>query len=122
MRPMSSTAHSARDSAISEARRIAPVSMMVYRSRAVVPPSERELEFLLHQAQTRNRAESIRTAHDASVNSNLAVIVDGRVFVESPQGSIDIGADAGCLSVTESVPAAERLVRALAMRTASRCA
>ena len=59
MQPTFSPAQSARDYAATEQHRVAPVSMMVYRSRAVVPPSEGELDFLVRQAQNRNHAESI---------------------------------------------------------------
>lgn len=59
MQPIFSSVPSARGFAEPEQGRVAPVSMMVYRSRAVVPPSEGELDYLLCQSQSRNRAESI---------------------------------------------------------------
>ena len=63
--------------------------------------------------------DTILAAQNASMNRSLAIIVDGRVFVERPQSSVEVGADAGCISVVDCVPAAERLVTSLALRTAS---
>jgi hypothetical protein len=77
---------------------------------------------LRHDHQLPAMSDSIRAAHAASVNPQLAIIVDGRVFAECPSSSLDVGADAGCVSVTDSVPAAERLVTAVAGRSVSRCA
>lgn len=59
MQPTFSPARSAGDYVATEQRRVAQVSMMVYRSRAVVPPSDGELDFMVRQAQNRNHAESI---------------------------------------------------------------
>jgi hypothetical protein len=53
---------------------------------------------------------TIRAAHEASLNPALMVIVDGRAFIERPQAYLDIGADAGCVTVVEAVPAAHRLL------------
>lgn len=77
---------------------------------------------LRHDHQLPAMGESIRAAHEASVNPHLAIIVDGRVFAECPSSSIQVGADAGCVSVTDSVPAAERLVTAVACTSVGRCA
>lgn len=53
---------------------------------------------------------TIRAAHAASLNPALMVIVDGRWFCERPQSFRDVGADAGCVTVVEAVPAAHRLL------------
>jgi hypothetical protein len=79
-----------------------------------------------HQLQA--MAVSIRAAQAASLNPALAVIVNGRTFVESPQASFAVGADAVCASVAETVAAAQRVLQTLAtqqriaqaLRTASR--
>jgi hypothetical protein len=42
------------------------------------------------------------------------VIVDGRAFFERPQTFLDVNAHAGCVTVIEAVPAAQRLTDALA--------
>jgi methanogenic corrinoid protein MtbC1 len=55
---------------------------------------------------------TIRAARDASKNPALAVIVDGRSFFERPRAFQDVGADVGCGSPSEAVPAAERLLNA----------
>jgi hypothetical protein len=59
---------------------------------------------------------TIRAAHTASLNPALAVIVDGRTFVERPQAYLDVGADAGCVTVVETVPAAHRMLDSIARR------
>lgn len=53
---------------------------------------------------------TIRAAHAASLNPALMIIVDGRAFIERPHAYLDIGADAGCLTVVEAIPAAHRLL------------
>jgi hypothetical protein len=53
---------------------------------------------------------TIRAAHAASLNPALMVIVDGRTFIERPHAYLDIGADAGCVTVVEAVPTAHRLL------------
>jgi hypothetical protein len=53
---------------------------------------------------------TIRAARAASLNPALAVIVDGRSFVDRPRAYLDVGADLGCLTSTEAVPAAELLL------------
>jgi hypothetical protein len=53
---------------------------------------------------------TIRAAHAASQNPALMIIVDGRAFIERPQAYLDIGADAGCVTVVEALPAAHRLL------------
>jgi len=55
-------------------------------------------------------AVTIRAAHAASQNPALMVVVDGRTFIERPQAYLDIGADAGCVTVIEAIPAAHRLL------------
>jgi Sensors of blue-light using FAD len=57
---------------------------------------------------------SIRTAHAASKNPALAIIVDGRSFHERPLAYLDVGADCGCATSIDAVPAAQRLLAALA--------
>jgi hypothetical protein len=53
---------------------------------------------------------TIRAARAASLNPGLAVIVDGRSFFDHPQAYLDVGADLGCVTSTEAVPAAEKLL------------
>jgi hypothetical protein len=53
---------------------------------------------------------TIRAARAASLNPALAVIVDGRSFFEQPRAYLDVGADVGCLTSTQAVPAAEQLL------------
>jgi hypothetical protein len=60
---------------------------------------------------------TIRAAHAASLNPALMVIVDGRAFFERPQSFRDVGADAACVTVVETVPAAHRLLTAVAERS-----
>jgi len=60
---------------------------------------------------------TIRAAQAASLNPALMVIVDGRAFFETPQSFRDVGADAGCVTVVEAVPAAHRLLAAVTQRT-----
>jgi methanogenic corrinoid protein MtbC1 len=54
---------------------------------------------------------TIRAARAASLNPALAVIVDGRSFVERPEAYLEVGADLGCISATYAVPAAHQLLR-----------
>jgi hypothetical protein len=77
------------------------------------------LELSLSTALKREQALAavgitIKAAQAASLNPALMVIVDGRAFVERPRTYLDVGADAGCVSVVETVPAAHRLLAALA--------
>jgi hypothetical protein len=77
------------------------------------------LELSLSTALRREQALTtmgitIRAAQAASLNPALMVIVDGRAFVERPRTYLDVGADAGCVSVVDALPAAHRL---LATRT-----
>jgi hypothetical protein len=53
---------------------------------------------------------TIRAARAASLNPALAVIVDGRSFFDRPQAYLDVGADVGCGTSTDAVPAAEHLL------------
>jgi hypothetical protein len=53
---------------------------------------------------------TIRAARAASLNPALAVIVDGRSFFDRPRAYLDVGADLGCLTSTDAVPAAEQLL------------
>ena len=64
--------------------------------------------------ELRSMQMTIRAALAASRNPALAVIVDGRLFFERPDAYFDVGADAGCVSVVESVAAAQRLLDDLA--------
>jgi hypothetical protein len=77
------------------------------------------LELSLSTAIRRERAMTamgitIKAAQAASLNPALMIIVDGRAFVERQRTYRDVGADAGCVSVVESVPAAHRLLATLA--------
>jgi len=55
---------------------------------------------------------TIRAARAASRNPKLAVIVDGRSFFERPQAYRDVGADIGCCTSCDLVPAALNWLRA----------
>jgi len=57
------------------------IAMMAYRSRAVVPPSERELDSLLRKAQERNRSEHL---------SGLLIYDQGYFFqwIEGPRDAL----------------------------------
>ncbi len=73
------------------------------------------LELSLSTALRRERAMTamgitIKAAQAASLNPALMIIVDGRAFVERPRTYQDVGADAGCVSVVDAVPAAHRLL------------
>jgi hypothetical protein len=57
---------------------------------------------------------SIRAAQAASLNPALAVIVNGRAFVERRHTYFSVGADAACVTVVESVATAQRLLDTLA--------
>ncbi len=59
---------------------------------------------------------TIRNAHAASMNPAIAVIVDGRAFFEEPQNYLQVGADAGCGSVCDSLLTASRLMDAPPLR------
>ncbi len=59
---------------------------------------------------------TIRMAQAASLNPALAVMVGGRAFFESPRAYHDAGAHVGCLTVVETIPAAQRLLDSLAER------
>jgi hypothetical protein len=56
---------------------------------------------------------SVRAAQAASLNPALAVIVNGRAFVERPSSYFAVGADAACVTVVESVGIAQRLLDSL---------
>ena len=66
------------------------------------------------ERQWKAMGTTIRAAQAASRNPALAVVVDGRLFFERPDAYFDVGADAGCASVVESVGAAQRLLDDLA--------
>jgi hypothetical protein len=77
------------------------------------------LELSLSTALRREQALTamgitIKAVQAASLNPALMVIVDGRAFVERSRSYLDVGADAGCVSVVEAVPAAHRLLATLA--------
>lgn len=57
---------------------------------------------------------SIRAAQAASLNPALAILVEGRSFFERPRAYLDAGADLGCVSSTDAVLTAQRLLDALA--------
>jgi hypothetical protein len=57
---------------------------------------------------------SIRAAQAASLNPALAVIVNGRAFVERRHAFFSVGADAACVTVVEAVATAQRLLDTLA--------
>jgi hypothetical protein len=56
---------------------------------------------------------SVRAAQAASLNPALAVVVNGRAFVERPSTYFAVGADAACVTVIESVAIAQRLLDSL---------
>ncbi len=77
------------------------------------------LELSLSTAVRREQAVAamgitIKAAQAASLNPALMIVVDGRAFVERSRTYLDVGADAGCVSVVEAVPAAHRLLATLA--------
>ena len=79
------------------------------------------LELSLSDAMTREHQLpamrlTIRAARAASLNPALAVIVDGRSFFERPRAYLDVGADLGCSTSIEAVPAAQHLVDEIADR------
>lgn len=53
---------------------------------------------------------TIRAARAASLNPALAVIVDGRSFFEQPLAYLAVGADFGCRTMADLVPAAVRFL------------
>ena len=57
---------------------------------------------------------SIRAAQASSLNPALAILVEGRSFFERPRAYLDVGADLGCVSSTDAVLTAQRLLDALA--------
>jgi hypothetical protein len=57
---------------------------------------------------------TIRAAQASSMNPALAILVEGRSFFERPRAYLDVGADIGCVSATDAVLTAERLLDALA--------
>jgi methanogenic corrinoid protein MtbC1 len=59
---------------------------------------------------------TIRAARAASLNPEIAVIVEGRTFHESAGAHIYVGADAGFVSVVDAEPAARRLLESIAAR------
>jgi len=54
---------------------------------------------------------TIGEARAASLNPALAIIVDGRTFVDDPRAYLAVGADMGCTASTNAVPAALRWLR-----------
>lgn len=56
---------------------------------------------------------TIRAAQASSMNPALAILVEGRSFFERPRAYLDVGADIGCVSATDAVFTAQRLLDAL---------
>ena len=56
---------------------------------------------------------TIRAAQASSQNPALAILVEGRSFFEQPRAYLDVGADIGCVSATDAVLTAQRLLDAL---------
>jgi hypothetical protein len=59
---------------------------------------------------------TIRAAQASSLNPALAILVEGRSFFDRPRAYLDVGADVGCISSTDAVLTAQRLLDALATR------
>ncbi len=68
---------------------------------------------LCRDSQLQAMRASVRAAHAASLNPALAVIVDGRSFYEQPLAYLEVGADGGCTTSIDAVPAAQRLIALL---------
>ncbi len=77
---------------------------------------------LRRDQQIKAMGVTIRAARAASLNPAMAVIVDGRTFFERPQSHMDVHAHAGCVTVIQAVPAAERLIESLASGNSHRAA
>ncbi len=69
---------------------------------------------LRREERLQDLAQNIREAYAASLNPNLTVVVDGRLFFERPQAYRQVGADAACVSSAYIVAVAERLLDARA--------
>jgi hypothetical protein len=54
---------------------------------------------------------TIRAARAASLNPEIAVMVDGRSFVDRPDAYLEVGADLACVTSTGAVSAARALLR-----------
>jgi hypothetical protein len=74
---------------------------------------------LRHEHRLQHVSETIQAVQNTSKNPAVVIVVDGRVFVERPGSASEVGANAGCVSVVDCVPQAERLLTAIALRTPS---
>lgn len=61
-------------------------------------------------------AEAVRLARAASRNPNLVVVVSGRVFVDSPEWTVLVGADASSVRIDRAAALAESLVQSATSR------
>jgi hypothetical protein len=69
---------------------------------------------LLREQELQAMRVTIRAVQASSMNPALAILVEGRSFVERPRAYLDVGADIGCVSSTDAVLTAHRLLDALA--------
>ena len=70
---------------------------------------------LLREKDLQAMRLTIRAAQASSLNPALAILVEGRSFFERPRAYLDVGADLGCVSSTDAVLTAQRLLDALAV-------
>lgn len=70
---------------------------------------------LLREQELQAMGVTIRAVQAASLNPALAILVEGRPFFERPRAYLDVGADLGCVSSTDAVLTAQRLLDALAV-------
>jgi len=69
---------------------------------------------ILREHELQAMRVTIRAAQASSRNPALAILVEGRSFFERPDAYLDVGADIGCVTSTDAVLTAERLLDALA--------
>ena len=69
---------------------------------------------LLREHELQAMRVTIRAVQASSMNPALAILVEGRSFFERPRAYLDVGADIGCVSSTDAVLTAHRLLDALA--------
>jgi hypothetical protein len=69
---------------------------------------------MLREHELQAMRVTIRAVQASSMNPALAILVEGRSFFERPRAYLDVGADIGCVSSTDAVLTAERLLDALA--------
>jgi len=69
---------------------------------------------LLRDHELQAMRVTIRAVQACSMNPALAILVEGRSFFERPRAYLEVGADIGCVTGTDAVLTAERLLDALA--------